>query len=577
MEKHCYDDALSEFITVSLALRGSRLDQAALKNHEEFVAAIAERLEVGYRTAMIALAIFSLNITEKNYVVNLGEIASYLGLEPFEMLKYAQEFKEFDYNWFVHQDSFAMDISSILRNTFIVQTSKIEALITGDLKKAEDSGRNVKKDIQKLLCTMQMGDPPFDQVLSRYKDIEETHSDNECVQNLIRLIPDSPEQRLLFIFLSDLPSLGVAPTLRLTEYHDVFGNPDSVEQSMRDGTHQFVTAGLLDVYDGAKGKCCVRPSSIAVKNLGKLLSIIPETTGELKPPNAKGAVQKIKSANQDPTSLLQRVPIESLGKKDLFFSEAVLQQVNDIHYVAGINGYDQFCQASTSSAVSSGISCLFYGPPGTGKTEMVYQIGRSTGRRIFQVDISTIRSKWYGETSENARKVFREYTFEKDRALSEKLPIPILLMNEADSLLSCRTEDRGIGPTQTENTLKNVFLEEMEKNDGLLFATTNFEGSLDKAFDRRFLFKVAFSIPDSGIRYKIWKSKLVEYDDQLLREIADCFSFSGGEIDNVVRKILLEKIIRPEANVREMIFRLCSGERIESSDIPIGFQCVQTT
>lgn len=571
MNKKFYD-AISEFIKTSIALRGSRLDPEAVKNHEDFIAAMAERLEVGYQTAMIALVIFSITIKEKNYVVKLDEIASYLGMEPFEMVMHKRSFEEFDQNWFIHQDSYAMDITSILRNTFIVDASEIEALIQGKLKKEDKPGREIKCDIQKLICTMQIGDPPFDQVISRYKDIEKIHCDNVSLQQLIQFVPESPEQRLLFLFLSDLPSMGVASTLRLTEYHDVFGDPDKVEQNIQDGSHQLVRAGLLEVYTGNKGKCCVRPSSMAVEHLGELISIIPDEADVMPQQNVKDGLRKIKPVIPDQTSVLQKILVETLVRKDLFYNESVLQQVEDIYFVSSISGFDQFCRMSALSSLSVGLSCLFYGPPGTGKTELVYQIGRNTGRGIFQVDISTIRSKWYGETCENARKVFREYATEIDRALTDKKPVPILLINEADSVLSSRREDTGIGPTQSENTLKNIFLEEMEKNRGLIYATTNFEGNLDKAFDRRFLFKVAFPIPDSEIRYKIWKSKMPDYDDRLLREISVCYDFSGGEIDNVVRKILLERIIRPESHIREMLLRLCTGERIEQYAVSIGFQ-----
>ena len=97
---------------------------------------------------------------------------------------------------------------------------------------------------------------------------------------------------------------------------------------------------------------------------------------------------------------------------------------------------------------------MFYGAPGTGKTESVLQIARESGRDIMQVDISSVRNKWYGETEKQIKKIFTDY---KDLVKQSK-KTPILLFNEADAILSVRSElgsdSSSVG--KTENAIQNI-------------------------------------------------------------------------------------------------------------------------
>jgi SpoVK/Ycf46/Vps4 family AAA+-type ATPase len=61
---------------------------------------------------------------------------------------------------------------------------------------------------------------------------------------------------------------------------------------------------------------------------------------------------------------------------------------------------------------------------------------------------------------------------------------------------------------QTENAIQNIILEEMENLDGILIATTNLTENLDKAFERRFLFKIRFDKPTLEAKTNIWKDKI---------------------------------------------------------------------
>lgn len=44
----------------------------------------------------------------------------------------------------------------------------------------------------------------------------------------------------------------------------------------------------------------------------------------------------------------------------------------------------------------------------------------------------------------------------------------------------------------------------MENLNGILIATTNLQDNMDRAFERRFLYKIQFDRPDVQSRGKIW-------------------------------------------------------------------------
>ena len=133
-----------------------------------------------------------------------------------------------------------------------------------------------------------------------------------------------------------------------------------------------------------------------------------------------------------------------------------------------------------------GFACLFYGAPGTGKTETVLQLARKTGRALMQVNISTIKDKYVGESEKNIKNLFDRY-----RQLVESEPIaPILFFNEADAIFNKRSENTERADDKMENARQNIFLQGMETLEGILIATTNLTSNLDSAFERRFIYKV---------------------------------------------------------------------------------------
>ena len=190
-----------------------------------------------------------------------------------------------------------------------------------------------------------------------------------------------------------------------------------------------------------------------------------------------------------------------LTPKEMFYPAEVGKQVVELSSFLSQEKYGEIHERMQQQGFRQGFACLFYGGPGTGKTETVYQLARRTGRPIMTVDVPQIKSKWVGESEKNLKALFERYR----EAVNRCEVAPILFFNEADAIIGKRKSGAEYAVDKMENTLQNILLQEMENLDGILIATTNLEGNLDSAFERRFLYKIKFETPDATVRAKIWQ------------------------------------------------------------------------
>lgn len=270
----------------------------------------------------------------------------------------------------------------------------------------------------------------------------------------------------------------------------------------------------------------------------------------------------------DNVSDKQLLACDKIAEKKLFFSGELKEQLSLLSNSLSEEHYKALCTRLEENHLPKGIAVLLYGEPGTGKTESVMQIARATGRAIMHVDISATKTCWFGESEKLIKKVFTDY-----RRLCEKSKTcPILLFNEADAVFSKRKDAGSSSVAQTENAIQNIILEEMEKLDGILIATTNLADNLDRAFERRFLFKIRFDKPTIEVKTSIWMNKLPDLSAEDAHTLASSYDFSGGQIDNITRKALMQEIIKGEKPTLNNLVTICSEENISrNSHRKIGY------
>lgn len=262
---------------------------------------------------------------------------------------------------------------------------------------------------------------------------------------------------------------------------------------------------------------------------------------------------------------------EDINEKKLYYNERVTRQVNQLHSLLDKERMKDVMARLSDKGMRKGFTCLFYGGPGTGKTETAMQLAKATGRDVMLVDVPSIRSKWVGETEKNIKDLFDRY---RHAAKGNDLA-PILLFNEADALLNKRNEGTTNSVDKMENSMQNIILQEMENLEGIMIATTNLTGTLDAAFERRFLYKIEFDKPAPAERRHIWQAMLPDLTDDDALSLAQRYDFSGGQIENIARKRVIDDILSERDTLDlNAIIESCDVELLNKKSLSkIGFAC----
>ena len=259
----------------------------------------------------------------------------------------------------------------------------------------------------------------------------------------------------------------------------------------------------------------------------------------------------------------------TLSEKQLFFPKDIQRQVEELGRFLQPENFQKVQERMKENGFRNGFACLFYGSPGTGKTETVYQLARQTGRSIMVVDVPRIKSKWVGESEKNVKALFDRYREQVKRA---KLT-PILLFNEADAIIGIRKNGASSAVDKMENSLQNIILQEMETLDGIMIATTNLQQNMDKAFERRFLYKIKFDKPTEEARTSICHSMIPELSELDVHTLASKYDFSGGQIENIARHYAIDCILHgTDDDTLSLLIAHCDNERLDQKESrKIGF------
>ena len=257
--------------------------------------------------------------------------------------------------------------------------------------------------------------------------------------------------------------------------------------------------------------------------------------------------------------------------KRMYYNPREAVEIQKLISLLQEENYQKVLNRLDSKGMRKGFACLFSGGPGTGKTETAYQIARETKRNIMVVDISETKSCWYGESEKKIKEIFDTY----QTAVEKSNITPILLFNEADAVIGNRTviSDYNSSINETDNRIQNIILSEMENLSGIMIATTNLTQNMDKAFERRFLYKITFNKPSHESRMGIWNSLLPDLTGESARELSSRFELSGGQIENIARKTEVDDIINGTGFCMNKLAEYCKAETINdfNTEKRIGF------
>jgi len=255
------------------------------------------------------------------------------------------------------------------------------------------------------------------------------------------------------------------------------------------------------------------------------------------------------------------VPSSAIKPKELFYDGKVAEQMERLASLLEREHFAGVQARLAETGMRKGFAVLFTGGAGCGKTAGAYELARRTGRDVFAVDMSQLKSKWVGDSEKIVKGVFSTY---REMCRTRELA-PVLLFNEADAIFSKRMENPQDSVDQMMNAIQNIILQELENLDGILIATTNLAANFcDDAFARRFLFKVEFGKPEAATRAKIWASMLDGLSGEDALTLATRYDFSGGNIENIARKATVGYVLTGRKAGLEELVNYCDEETLSS-------------
>ncbi|MBS1912604.1 MAG: ATP-binding protein [Bacteroidetes bacterium] len=213
--------------------------------------------------------------------------------------------------------------------------------------------------------------------------------------------------------------------------------------------------------------------------------------------------------------------------EDLVLPADVMQQLREfcrqVRHRTTVYGDWGFAHRLSSG---KGTIALFTGTSGTGKTLSAEVLARELGLDLFRVDLSSVVSKYIGETEKNLDRVFRDA--QESNA--------ILFFDEADALFGKRSEVKDAHDRYA-NIEINYLLQRVEEYEGVIILASNLSKNIDQAFIRRLHFSIEFPFPDETYRARIWQRVFPKETpvgaDIDLPFVSRQFKIAGGNIRNV--------------------------------------------
>ena len=526
--------------------KDSNLDDKFFDNASAYIRYASRKLALSpMQTVLLALFV---DRSEDNRIL-ISEIASYAGCRTTKILRLSSEIDVLENKHYLRasrsRDRLSYRVPRAVLNALKENRSYVYTTEpVSDLQSFFDRFND-------LMGEMNNNETTYEALLQQTGEYFSEIKDSYFARTLKKLVLDD-EDRLLFIYMAHLFVENNDDRIGFGDLDNLYDNnkiPGWCKNELRGHTSELFDSNLIENVneEGMARSDCFKLTEYAKSDVLSELKI------------------NIKAKSRE--SLIK---FDSFPEKKLIYNPSEKSQITEL---ASILSADRFCEIQSrlrNAGMRTGFCSLFYGSPGTGKTETVYQIARATGRDILRVDVDKIKSCWVGESEQNMKKLFDRYrNICKDSALA-----PILLFNEADAILGVRMEGATRAVDKMENSIQNIILQEMESLEGIMIATTNLTGNLDKAFERRFLYKVQFSRPTVEARSQIWQAMLPSLTENDAKALASQFDLSGGEIANITRKYTVNAILSGQDGIDlQSIIEICRNERISDSvKAKIGFR-----
>ncbi|MCH5239582.1 MAG: ATP-binding protein [Muribaculaceae bacterium] len=534
---------LESFEQIVELAKDSNLDNKFLKKASPFIIFASEKLQLPELQAIL-LALF----IDKSYGrIRISEIAEFIGCSTTRILRLSKDVDSLvDLNYLKVSKS----NNSI---SYRVPWEVIEALKKDEpfsLERVQVSDINTFfEQFSEMMKEKEDDEISYNKIKDRSFEMLEEIKDSVYAKELNKFnLCD--EDAMLFIFMSHLFVENDDNCIGFHDIENLYDNnrmPSWCKKELRKGESELFRYKLIEY---------VNEEGLARTDCFKLTDFAKET---LLPEFKESKIGK---------SQKNLIQYSTLPEKELIYNQEEKTSIRELTSILSVERFKGVRERLEKAGMRKGFCCLFYGAPGTGKTETVFQIARQTGRNIMKVDVDKVKSCWVGESEKNIKSLFDRY-----RSICNNSDLaPILLFNEADAVLGVRKEGANGAVDKMENSIQNIILQEMESLEGIMIATTNLTNNLDKAFERRFLYKVRYEKPTIEARKKIWEIMLPGISPESAQTLASKFDMSGGEIENIARKHTVNAILSGDETINiDKISDLCRKERINAKIHRVGF------
>lgn len=536
-------------------LRSSKMD-VDLVDSLELVDEVMEYLDVSKNLALMFSVIFSFQVNDRT--CDFKNIASYLDISPYSALALKKDLEELLNRGYLAITGSGYRRARSKKETFYLVNDNLYSCIV--------DGKPFPKDMLKSELTSIEWLERISEFIEEEAELLESYKIEERFEYFLNvkttngistyfrdLEMDNFDKLLVVctIWNEFVKNEGTSPNDFADSMGKSYLHSKTLKNKLINSKHKAQTLELIDV----------RPSRFADD-----IELVVHEAFKLKLKDFD------LSFENDDVSKKSGITMKSdeIKPKVMHYSKSAEKQLKHLESILEPKAFVKMQERMLEKGMNKGVATLFFGEPGTGKTETVKQLARKLGRDIIQVDVSDAKSMWFGQSQKKVKAIFTKY---KDACKNIK-NTPILLINEADAILSRRKNDISAPTAQTENAIQNIFLEEIENLEGILIATTNLEGNLDSAFDRRFLFKIKYEKPDFKGRFEIWKQKDLKLSEAALKRIAASFELTGGQIDNIIKKVEMDYILNAD-EPSEKILNDYANEELslsKKSTRKIGFQ-----
>ena len=191
---------------------------------------------------------------------------------------------------------------------------------------------------------------------------------------------------------------------------------------------------------------------------------------------------------------------------------------------------------------------LLHGPPGTGKTLLARAVASETNANFLSIGGPEIMSKYYGESEERLRDVFKQ--------AQENAP-SIIFIDEIDSIAPKREEVTGEVEKRVTSQLLSLMDGLQSRGKVVVIGATNRPNAIDPALRRpgRFDREIEIGVPDRDGRLEVLEIHtrgMPLAEDVDLKKLADVtHGFVGADLESLAKEAAIRALRRilPEINL----------------------------